>query len=316
MDLQGLPKKSYRHRYMSAYEMRSGRAFVPRNEFVFTLGGISYRDGKIIKDCELDYLTTHNVRTGTPNFIKPHQFVSVEWDKKIHQQNKLLPNATWLYGDFVKCLGEWGSEEGNASNLAIVAADFMGGWERHKGDVCDLFEYLSSVSAPLLSKGTLLVINILQFNQQRYAWSGNGGCDVEKAFRADKEIRIYMRDNVNHEAVELLDVFTYPNKTIGCGARNSIMTSLILWIPKRRRFTKNKEPHCGEARHRDLHKRGYRITDFKAGYKIYTHQNQCCVSCEIRPRVAIVIDNYPDAIKEDWLCLECLKVKLNLIVNR
>lgn len=229
MDLSGIPKRAWRSRIIEAYIHCSGNNFVPRDEYLFTLGGPCAKDGKLIKDCELDFFTSRGV--GDQRFLLPHQYVSVENKRRIHLENTKLDHdfhlyplgyegpqdPLWGYGEIENLLVKW-IEERKEQPVAIVNADFMCGVEVALPKIESVILAMEGTTTPKCG-GTLLVFNVIAYNQLH---------DV-KHHRTYSEVRPKFA-HLEKQGIKFIDWSQYQSRTVGPGSKSSsLMETLIYW---------------------------------------------------------------------------------------
>lgn len=220
MDLQGIPKRAWRARLIEAYQIGTNNRTLPPNCFFFTLGGNAVdsdtffsKSHKPAPDSELGYLYRHR------GFLQPQQYVSVENKIQIHRPNTIIEGPTWIYGDFGEAFRRWYETLPPDYEVGIVSADLMCGVTAALPTMHSIFRTLFLFGRK--KHKIVISFNILQANR----WRENMGIefeDVWETIQNDPGMQICL-----HYGVELIDKFQYENKTVGQGAGNSLLQTLI-----------------------------------------------------------------------------------------
>jgi hypothetical protein len=208
MDLQGIPKRTYRGSIIETYQACSGENELRPGHHIFTMCGPAQGEYS-----EVNYLCRHR------DFCQVNQYTSVERDRKTHLRNARMFGPTWLYGDFTQHFQQWYPNLPSGEEAGIVHADWMCGIEKAMGDIQTVVETIQQcreTTRPFC----LLVVNLLQSNR----WRENQGItflDVVDTFKRS-HMRALWKKVVHQQQ--------YQNKTVGKGCGVSTLQTLMFWL--------------------------------------------------------------------------------------
>ena len=225
MDLRGIPKRAWRARLLECYYTVSKNTYIPRNEVFFTLGGPARA-----QDSEFNYLTGNSF---TAPFIAPKQYVSVERELGIHRSNCRIKGPTWLRGEFSDVFGRWCGNNPEIP-VAVCSCDLMCGIVKAlptiRKTLLTLFSrrtgaYSESVGHALPKCGhTLVAFNVC--SRRRLHRPNASFPPVWKTIQEDSIYKLVRKFGVG----KLIDRFDYANKSVGLGADNTHMETLVMII--------------------------------------------------------------------------------------
>lgn len=224
MDLQGIPKLAYRERIIVAYKDITGETSLPDDQCFFTLGGPIGRRGKVIHGSELDHLVQRS-------FIRPEQYFSVERDQKIHRANTLIRGPRWMEGQLASNFDTYGYGDDLPGSrfryLGCMHADLMCGAIKALPTVRSILDtYHEMMTDDSGQSPALFVFNMCQKSRWYENCGGRADSmpDVAKTVMRDPAIKWHL-----NRGMELVDRYTYENKTVGYGSGAIVMTALMFW---------------------------------------------------------------------------------------
>lgn len=183
---------------------------IPSDRQYWSMCGVNAdENGQILEGHEFDQITKSKL-------IKPYQFIGIEKDQEIYEQNKQIQSeATWKCGDFyTECL-----KAGSSFNPSIVNIDTT----KMIRKAC---KYLSRILRLIKNDDVLVVLNSVRKYRQKI----NSDEEITKALESDnyipyclsKKWKLYSQDGINPS------VYNYHAN----GNNNNYMTTIILYNKK------------------------------------------------------------------------------------